>query len=85
MSDCDAIAELLEQMIAIPPYEDPLLPLYEALGHERLLTLRTIRDHSRLLHDCAEQAQEQVEAIQRVTDRCRQLPPTPLSLLPLGF
>jgi hypothetical protein len=85
MSHQPAIDELVEALAVLPDYEDPLLPLYEALGPERLLTLRTIRDHSRLLQDCAGRAQDQVDAIQRVIERCQQLPPTPLPNLPLGF
>lgn len=85
MSNQAAITELVDAMARMPADEDLLQLLYEALGCEQQLTLRAIRNHSRLLHDCTEQAQEQITAIQRVTDRCRQLPPTPLSNLPLGF
>jgi hypothetical protein len=85
MSHQPAIDELVEALVDLPAYEDPLLPLYEALGLERPLTLRTIRDHSRLLQECAGQAQDQVDAIQRVNERCQRLPPTPLPNLPLGF
>ena len=80
-----AIEELVNALTAIPVYDDPLLPAYEALDPERPLTLRTIRDHSRLLQECAGQAQDQVDVIQRVIERCRRLSPTPLSNLPLGF
>jgi hypothetical protein len=75
----------VQALAVLPAYEDPLLPVYEALGPERPLTLRAIRDHSQLLQDCAGQAQDQVEAIQRVIERCQQLRPTPLPNLPLGF
>jgi hypothetical protein len=85
MSRQPAIDELVESLAILPAYEDPLLPVYEALGPEQPLTLGTVRDHSRLLQACAGRAQDQVEAIQRVLERCRQLPPTPLSDLPLGF
>jgi hypothetical protein len=82
----DSLVEaLVEALAVLPDYEDPLLPVYEALGPERPLTLRTIRDHSRLLQESTGRAQGQVEAIQRVIERCRQLPPTPLSDLPLGY
>ncbi|MCA9989074.1 MAG: hypothetical protein KDE09_13470 [Anaerolineales bacterium] len=85
MSHQPAIDELVEALAVLPAYEDPLLPVYETLGPERPLTLRTIRDHSQLLRECTGRAEDQVETIQRVTKRCRQLPPTPLLNLPLGF
>jgi hypothetical protein len=73
----DSLVEaLVEALAALPDYEDPLLPLYEALGPERPLTLRDIRDHSLLLQECAGRAQGQVDAIQRVIERCQRLPPT---------
>lgn len=80
-----AIDELVEALASLPVYEDPLLSVYETLGSERPLTLQAIRDHSRMLQECAGRAQDQVDALQRVIERCRQLPPTPLSNLPLGF
>ena len=85
MSHQPAIDELVKALAAIQAYEDPLRPVYEALGPKRPLTLRTIRGHSRLLQECSGQAHDQVATIQRVTERCRQLPPSPLSSLPLGF
>lgn len=85
MSPQPAINELVEVLTFLRACEDPLLPVYEALGPERPLTLGAIRDHSRLLQECAGRAQDQVDAIQRVIVRCRQLPPTPLPNLPLGF
>lgn len=85
MSQQLAIDELVQALSALPAYEDPLLPVYKALDPERPLTLRTIRDHSQLLQACTDRAEDQVETIQRVTKRCRQIPPTPLLNLPLGF
>jgi hypothetical protein len=85
MSPQPAINELVKVLAALPAYEDPLLPVYEALGPERPLTLRAIRDHSRLLQECAGQAQDQVDAIQRVSERCQRIPPAPLPNLPSGF
>jgi hypothetical protein len=85
-SAIDSLVEaLVEALAVLPDYEDPLLPVYEALGPERPLTLRAIRDHSRLLQECAGRAQDQVGSIQRVMERCQRLPPTPLPNLPLGF
>jgi hypothetical protein len=78
MSHQPAIDELFKALAVLPAYEDPLRPVYEGLGLEQPLTLRTIRDHSRMLQACTGRAQDQVDAIQRVTERCRQLPPTPL-------
>lgn len=85
MSQQLAIDELVQALSALPAYEDPLLPVNAALDPERPLTLRTIRDHSQLLQECTDRAEDQVETIQRVTKRCRQIPPTPLLNLPLGF
>jgi hypothetical protein len=82
----DSLEEaLVEVLAALPVYEDPLPPVYETLGSERPLTLRAIRDHSRLLRDCTVRAQDQVDAIQRVIERCQRLPATPLPNLPQGF
>ena len=85
MNPQPAIDELVQVLAVLPAYEDPLLPVYEALGPERPLTLRAFRDHSRLLQECAGQAQDQVDAVHRVIERCQRLPPTPLPNLPFGF
>jgi hypothetical protein len=73
--------DLVTAIAGIPVYEDPLAPLYQAVAAGRPLTLRTVRQHSQLLQDCADQS----EVIQEVIEACSQLAPTPLSDLPLGF
>ena len=85
MSHQTAIDELVERLAAISPSADPLLPVYEVFCYEQALTLQAIREHSLLLQECAGRAQEQVETIQRVNERCQSLPPTTLPGLPLGF
>ena len=93
MSQSFAIDTLLEALTApssgsgqaVPEYDDPLNSIYEALGRERPLTLRAIRQHSQLLHGQADQAQDQTFAINRVILSCKQILPTPLSEIPLGF
>ena len=93
MSDQSAIDMLVEALTApsagsgqaVPEYENPLNPIYEVLGRERPLTLRVIRQHSQLLHGQVDQAQDQTFAVNRVILSCKQIPPTPLSEIPLGF
>ena len=85
MSDQSAIDMLVEALTAVPEYDNPLNPIYDVLGRERPLTLRAIRQHSQLLHDHADQAQDQTFAVNKVIVSCKQIPPTPLSEIPLGF
>ena len=76
---------LVEALTAVPPYANPLNPIYAALSRQQPLTLQVIRQHSQLLHDHADQAHDQTFAVNRVILSCQQIPPTPLPLLPLGF
>ncbi len=90
MSRPSAIDTLVAALTAVPEYENPLNPIYEVLGQRRSLTgrpltLRAIRQHTQLLHDHADQAQDQTFAVNRVIVSCKQIPPTPLSAIPLGF
>lgn len=85
MSQPSAIDILVEALTAVPVHLNPLNPIYEALGQQRPLTLRTIRAHSRLLHSHADQAQDQTFAVNSVIVSCQRIPPTPLPALPLGF
>lgn len=88
-----AIDILVEALAAVPEYDNPLNPIYEALGRHRPalssskgpLTLRAIHQHAQLLHDHAEQARDQTYAVNQVIQSCVQISPTPLPLLPLGF
>jgi len=56
MSQLSAIDILVEALTAVPEYDNPLNPIYEVLGQQRLLTLHAIRKHTQLLHDRADQA-----------------------------
>jgi hypothetical protein len=85
MSQQAAIDTLVEALAVVPEYDNPLTPIYEALGQEQPLTLRAIRQHSRLLHDQTDLVQEQTYAVNSVIQSCLRIPPTPLPLLPLGF
>ncbi|MCB0029506.1 MAG: hypothetical protein KDE28_16440 [Anaerolineales bacterium] len=85
MSHQPAIDELASALAALSAFEDPLRPLFEALGSEQPLTFYALREHRQLLATCTKQADDQAGAIQRVIARCRQLPSTPLTNLPLGF
>lgn len=76
---------LVDALTAVSEYDNPLNPIYAALSQQRLLTLRTIREHSELLHDHADQAQDQTFAVHQVIQSCQSIPPTPLPILPLGF
>lgn len=85
MSRPSAIDTLVEALTAVPEYDNPLNPIYDVLDRERPLTLRAIRQQTQLLHDHADQAQDQTFAVNRVIVSCKQIPPTPLSAIPLGF
>lgn len=101
MSDQVAIEVLVEALTAVSEYDNPLNPIYEALSQQRpalstsassaqalsqgSLTLRTIREHSELLHDHADQARDQTFAVHQEIQSCQSIPPTPLPILPLGF
>ena len=90
MSQPEAIASLVTALTAVSEYEDPLEPIYEALGQSHSgppqpLTLRAIRQQSELLHTHADQARDQTCAIKQVIVVCQQLPPIPLPQNPLGF
>jgi hypothetical protein len=76
---------LVEALTTVLPYDNPLNPIYEALCQQQPLTLQVIRQHTQLLHDHAAQAQDQTFAVNKVILSCKQIPPTPLPALPLGF
>ncbi len=80
-----AVDVFVDALTAVSPYENPLNAIYEVLGQERQLTLRAIRQHTQLLHDHADLARDQTFAVNSVITSCKQIPPTPLLLLPLGF
>ena len=85
MSQPSAIDILVESLTAVPEYDNPFSPIYEVLGKERPLTLRAIRKHTQLLHDHADMARDQTFAVNRVIVSCKQISPTPLLEIPLGF
>ncbi len=85
MNQQSALDTFMDALTAVPHYEDPLNAIYEVLGQERQLTLSAIRQHSQLLHDHADLARDQTFAVNSVITSCKQIPPTPLPLLPLGF
>ena len=85
MSRQAAIDTLVEALVAVTEYDNPLTPVYEALGQQLPLTLHTLRQHSRLLHDQSDLARDQIFAVNSVIQSCQRIPPTPLTLLPLGF
>lgn len=85
MSDQVAIEILVETLTAVPEYDNPLNPVYEALSQERPLTLQVVREHSELLHAHADQGRDQTFAVHQVIQSCQAIPPTPLPILPLGF
>ncbi len=72
-------------LTAVPEYDNPLNPVYEVLIKERPLTLHTLRQHTQLLHDHADQLHDQTFAVNQVILSCKRLAPTPLLHLPLGF
>ena len=85
MSQPSAIDILVETLATVPDFDNPLNPVFEVLVQERPLTLQTIRQHTRLLHEHAEQMRDQTAAINKVIQSCKRISPTHLPLLPLGF
>lgn len=85
MSHEPALDALVVALAAVPPYENPLNPVYEVLDQEQSLTLRAIRSHSQWLHAHADQAHDQTFSINVVIVSCQRIPPTPLPVIPLGF
>ena len=93
MNQLSAIDILVEAFTAVPAYDHPLQPLYEVLAQERPaqslsrrpFTLQALRRHTSLLHDCADKVQDQTFAVNKVIVSYKQIPPTPLPSLPLGF
>ena len=93
-----AIDTLVAVLTAVPEYDHPLTPVYAVLGQQPALsgptelglskgplTLRSIRQHTQLLHDQADLARDQTFAVNQVIASCKCIPPTPLPVLPLGF
>lgn len=85
MGRTSTIETLLAALTAVPAYEDPLTPLYQALGQQQPLTLRAVRQQSQLLQERATQAHDQTFAVHQVIASCQHVPPIPLPALPLGF
>ena len=85
VADPAAIDTLVTALTAVPEYDNPLNPVYEVLIKERPLTLHTLRQHTQLLHDHADQLHDQTFAVNKVILSCKRLAPTPLLHLPLGF
>lgn len=85
MNQSSAIDILVEAFTAVPAYNHPLPPLYAVLAQARPFTLQALRQHTSLLHDCADEVQDQTFAVNKVIASCKQIPPTPLLSLPLGF
>ncbi|MCI0580182.1 MAG: hypothetical protein L0332_18030 [Chloroflexi bacterium] len=85
MNQQPALDTLIVALAALPAHNNPLTPVYQALGREQTLTLRAIRAHRQLLHDYAGEADDQGSAIHTVIVSCTQIPPTPLTAVPLAF
>ena len=90
LADMSAIETLVATLTAVPPYDNPLNPVYETLRQSRLssgepLSLNTIRQHAQLLQESADHLQDQTFAINKVILSCKRMPPTHLPHLPLGF
>lgn len=85
VADPAAIDTLVTALTAVPEYDNPLNPVYAALVQEIPLTLHTLRQHTQLLHDHADQLHDQTFAVNQVILSCKRLAPTPLLHLPLGF
>ena len=85
MHEPETTKTLVNALSAVPPYDDPLQPIAQALSQSQPLTLRTIAQHSQLLHDCEDTVRAQTAAVQGMIHRCQTLPAIPLPSLPHGF
>ena len=87
MNDPATMDTLVSVLATLPDYKNPLNTVYDVLSRspERPLTLRTIRQHSQLLHDHADRVRDQTFAVNRVIASCQKLSPTPLAEIPCGF
>ncbi|MFZ1396053.1 MAG: hypothetical protein WAS33_04100 [Candidatus Promineifilaceae bacterium] len=92
MSVPAAIDSLVDALTAVPAFDNPINPVYELLTQDRTststeqpLTLHTLRQHTQLLRNHADELQDQTIAINKVILSCKRLPPTHLLRLPLGF
>lgn len=85
MSPQEAIDTLVDALTAVPTYDNPLNLVYATLNQQQPLTLQVIRQYSKLLHEHAEQAQDQTFVVHQVIQSCKTISPAPLPKLPLGF
>lgn len=82
--DRSKLANLLEELHTIPPYEDPLAELGAALGSGPI-SLAAILDARDLLQIHADQVFGLTSRTSRVVKRCLGLPPSPIHRIPVGF
>ena len=76
---------LITALTAVPEYDNPLPPYYPLLAQAEPLTLRDVLAQKALLRDHDNEARTQLYQMQKVMKVCWQIPPTPLSHIPLGF
>ena len=76
---------LITALKAVPEYDNPLPPYYPLLAQSEPLTLRDVLAQKELLRDHDNIARAQLFEVQKVMKACWQLPPTPLTEIPLGF
>ena len=82
-SDAGRLSLLLDELEAVPSYEDPLAELTASLGSP--LSLAAILDARETLQTNADQAFAQADRTSRVVKRCVHLSPAPLHGVPSGF
>jgi hypothetical protein len=77
--------KLCAALTAVPEERRPLPPFWPQFTQADRLTLGLVLTQQAELQAYADQLQQQGQAIQKVVDACWQIPPTPLSAIPLRF
>ena len=82
--DARRLSQLLDELEAIPPYEDPLAELTATLGEEGL-TLAAVLEARETLQAHADQVFGLAARTTQVVNKCLDLSPSPTRATPLGF
>ena len=85
MCNLSDLETLVTALTAVPEYKTQLPPFYPILAESEALTLRVILAQKQLLRGHADQERDAFAATNKVIRACWQIPPTPLTDIPLGF
>jgi hypothetical protein len=85
MSNKNDLETLVTALSAVSPHKVELPPYYAALAEAKPLTLRAILVQKQLLRDYDEKAHSELLQLNKVVKACRQISPTLMPDIPLGF